>query len=57
MYRKSGALVQRFAAMEKQQLLNFSLLSVHKLSRNVVNNRKQLGPSCKFVHIFVKFFF
>jgi hypothetical protein len=55
MYRNSGALVHCFAAMDNQQLVTFSVLSVHKISRNVVNSMKQLGPSWKFAYIFVQF--
>lgn len=55
MYRKSGALVQTFAAKDKQELVTFSVPSVHRVSRNVVNNLKPLGPSCKFAYIFVQF--
>ena len=56
MYRNSGALVQTFAAIDKQQMVTPSVLPVHKVSRNVLNNMKPLGTSCKFTYIFVQFF-
>jgi hypothetical protein len=56
MYRKSGLLVQTLAAMDKQPLFTFSVLSVHKVSRNAVNNLKPFGPSCRFAYYFCRVF-